>query len=87
MTMTSVMETLSLTETDNEFVLCSGHVVVKDENVEVEKKDGTIYIRSSAPIVIKHKEHGELTLRPGNYNAGGVMEKDHFTDEERLVKD
>lgn len=45
------------------------------------------YLRLVKPTALRHEEHKEIMLPPGNYRVGIVKEYDHFNEEARNVAD
>ena len=65
----------------------TGHAHVIEDAVELLEKDGVLYIRATAPVVVKHEEHGPVTVPAGEFEVGIVQEYDHFAEEARNVRD
>ena len=51
------------------------------------KKQDKRYLRLLKPTPLKHEEHKEIMLQPGDYRIGIVREYDHFSEEAREVQD
>ena len=65
----------------------TGHAhVIEDEIVMVEK-DGVLYMGLKGDTIVKHEEHGHITIPAGNYQIGIVREYDHFLEESKSVRD
>lgn len=65
----------------------TGHMhVIEDEIVMIEK-DGVLFIGCKSDVIVKHEEHGHITIPAGNYQIGIVNEYDHFAEEARKVAD
>lgn len=47
----------------------------------------TKYLRLVEPTALRHEEHQEILLPPGEYRIGIVREYDHFAEEARRVAD
>lgn len=45
------------------------------------------FLRVVEPTALRHEEHKEITLPPGDYRVGIVREYDHFSEEARRVAD
>jgi hypothetical protein len=45
------------------------------------------YLRVLEPIDLTHEEHNKITIPPGDYRIGRVLEYDHFAEEARIVQD
>lgn len=45
------------------------------------------HLRLVAPTALRHEEHQEIILPPGDYRIGIVREYDHFKEEARRVAD
>lgn len=45
------------------------------------------FLRLVEPTSLKHEEHKEIKLPPGDYRIGIVREYDHFSEEARQVAD
>lgn len=53
------------------------------ENPKTKEK----HLRLVKPTSLKHEEHHEIKLPPGDYRIGIVREYDHFKEEARQVAD
>ena len=42
--------------------------------LEVAEKDGTMYLRISEPLPLKHAEHSTITIAPGTYKVARQVE-------------
>lgn len=79
------------------FVLAEGevtghaHVIEKPEVKEdVEfftDSNGTLWMSSKKPVVLKHEEHGHIKVQPGAYKVGRVQEIDPMSREIDAVRD
>jgi hypothetical protein len=45
------------------------------------------HLRIVRTTALRHEEHKEIALPPGEYEVGGVREYDHFDEEARQVVD
>lgn len=45
------------------------------------------YLRIVKPVALRHEEHHEVLLPPGDYRIGIVREYDHFKEEAKQVVD
>jgi len=45
------------------------------------------FLRLVEPTALRHEEHKEIILPPGDYRIGIVREYDHFSEEARKVAD
>lgn len=54
---------------------------------ELFEADRGIDLSAKVKVVIRHEEHGPITLVPGDYETGIVREMDHFAEEARNVID
>lgn len=52
-----------------------------------EPKTKVKYLRLVEPTALRHEEHKEIILPPGDYRIGIVREYDHFREEARRVVD
>ena len=52
-----------------------------------EGKDGNVYLKLDKQAILKHEEHGHITLPPGVYKVRKVQEYDHAAEEARDVAD
>lgn len=76
------------------FILADGEVtghahVITDEVVDVKlvEKNGVLYLGCDGDVIVRHEEHGHITVPAGNYEVGRVREYDHFAEEARQVQD
>lgn len=53
------------------------------ENPKTKEK----HLRLVTPTALRHEEHKEIILPPGDYRIGIVREYDHFSEEARRVAD
>ena len=44
-------------------------------------------IRAKEPVTLRHQEHHEQTIAPGDYDTSLVKEYDPFAEEIRVVRD
>jgi hypothetical protein len=68
----------------------TGHahrLVEGDFQILEEPKTKERFLRLVTPGLLKHEEHHEIKLPPGNYRIGIVREYDHFSEEARRVAD
>lgn len=66
----------------------TGHAhVIEEDTVEMYEKDGTIYLRVKEFSTVQHEEHLPVTLDPGIYEIGIVIEMDPFSEQIRKVVD
>lgn len=65
----------------------TGHAHVVEGNVEMYEKDGTLYLHVMEESTITHEEHSPITVDPGLYEIGIVVEIDPFTEQVRKVVD
>lgn len=65
----------------------TGHAHVIESDVLLIEKDGVLYLGCEGDVIIKHEEHGHITIPAGNYEIGIVQEYDHFSEEARQVQD
>ena len=69
----------------------SGHYhAVEDSGVQLmEAPDGTRFLVNAGEeaAIIKHQEHRPVTVDPGIWQVGQVIEKDWFTDMVRTARD
>lgn len=67
----------------------TGHAHVIEEGVRKADKnaDGTISFALSEPRELVHEEHGTITIPPGEYRSGKVLEYDHAAEEAKQVAD
>lgn len=50
-------------------------------------KDDVRYLRIVNVTALRHDEHKEIWIQPGDYRIGVVQEYDHFSEEARRVAD
>lgn len=55
--------------------------------VVLNKATGTRHLKVTTPQTLRHEEHKEIQLPPGEYRIGIVREYDHFKEEAREVVD
>ena len=66
----------------------TGHAhVLVDDSVDVFEDGGLRLFGLSEETDLVHEEHGKITLPPGEYESGKVIEYDHFLEEARQVID
>ena len=53
--------------------------------LEIAEKDGTMYLRVSEPLPLKHQEHATITVEPGIYKR--TIQREYFPDAPRQVLD
>ena len=53
--------------------------------LEVAEKDGTMYLRISAPLPLKHAEHATITIEPGTYKV--QRQREYTPEAPRQVAD
>lgn len=64
------------------------HSCVAEPGVELyEDKNGTLWCVTEKNVTVTHQEHGAVTLSPGTYKVGRVVEVDPFEDVIREVAD
>jgi len=63
------------------------HVIVDTNNVEMFISDEQTYLKVLNEIAVTHEEHKTITVEPGIYTIGKVLEYDHFLEEARKVQD
>ena len=75
------------------FVLAEGeisghaHRIEAVGDIEFTEKDGMFYLKNKKPCVVRHEEHGPITIPAGTWKVGGVREFDHWAEEARRVID
>lgn len=52
-----------------------------------DPKSGERYLKIKSPTDLKHEEHNTISVPPGEYKLGRVLEYDHFAQEARAVQD
>jgi hypothetical protein len=52
-----------------------------------DDKTGERYLKVLEPTDLTHEEHKTITIPPGEYRVGRVLEYDHFAEEARVVQD
>lgn len=62
-------------------------VITQAPGFSLFEKDGTIYARIDALTALRHEEHKEILLAPGNYKIGIIREYDPFEKVIRNVMD
>lgn len=66
----------------------TGHAhVIEEDTVEMYEKDGTIYLKVKELSTVRHEEHLPITLDPGIYEIGIIVEMDPFSEQIRKVID
>ena len=66
----------------------TGHAHVIEDDIEVyEDEKGTMWIRCAEISTLTHEEHKPITIEPGEYQVGRILEYDPFTEEARRVQD
>ena len=65
----------------------TGHAHVVEGVRELEGVDGDKRFEVDAPVTVRHEEHKPITVPPGTYRSGQVMEQDHAAEEARRVQD
>ncbi len=66
----------------------TGHAhVIQDEIEAYEDADGTIWLKNSNAVTLTHEEHSAITIDPGVWKVGRVLEYDPFAEEARRVTD
>lgn len=63
----------------------TGHAHVVDDAVELYEKDGTLYLRTSKTVEVRHEEHKPVSLEAGTWQVGIVREYDPFMEKARIV--
>jgi len=58
-----------------------------DYQVFEDPKTKEKFLRVVRPVSLKHEEHHERIIPPGEYKVGIVREYDHFIEEARQVAD
>ena len=51
------------------------------------EKDGKFYLKNDSAVIVKHEEHGPITIEPGIWEVGQVREKDWLSGMVRRVVD
>ena len=65
----------------------TGHAHTIEEEIKMVEVDGILYIGCETDVIIKHEEHGAITIPAGDYQIGIVQEYDHFAEEAKNVAD
>ena len=66
----------------------TGHAhVLVDDSVDVFEDGDSRLFGLSKKTDLMHEEHGKITIPPGEYESGKVIEYDHFSEEARKVID
>jgi hypothetical protein len=66
----------------------SGHChVVEETDAELIQIGERMLLSLSKEATVVHEEHGPITLEPGIWEIGRVVEKDWFQDMVRKVRD
>lgn len=63
------------------------HAVEVTPAVEMFEHGNDLYLSASKPVTVTHEEHNAITIDPGVYKIGKVLEYDHFEEEAREVID
>lgn len=64
------------------------HSCLADPGIELyEDTNGTLWCTTDRETTVTHQEHGPITLEPGTYKVGKVVEADPFEDVIREVAD
>lgn len=64
------------------------HSCLADPGIELyEDANGTMWCTADKEITVTHQEHGPVTLSPGTYKVGRIVEVDPFEDAVREVAD
>ena len=76
------------------YVLAEGEVSGHCHKIDAVKNmtmiktaDGTLYMRVTKTVPLKHDEHFIHIIEPGEYKVGKILERDHFTRITREVTD
>lgn len=51
------------------------------------EKDGVLFIKTAHSVILRHEEHGPLTITPGTWKVGRVHEYDYTQQMTRPVLD
>jgi hypothetical protein len=64
-------------------------VINLGQAVLYQGKDGNLYlhVKEGKEVEVKHQEHKNIMVAPGNYLVDKVVEYDHFLEETRQVRD
>ena len=66
----------------------SGHShVIEDDEAELIQIGERMLLTLGKEATVEHEEHGAITLAPGTWEIGRVVEKDWFADMVRQVRD
>jgi hypothetical protein len=52
-----------------------------------DPKSGERYLKVDETVDLNHEEHKTISIPPGEYRIGRVLEYDHFAEEARVVQD
>jgi hypothetical protein len=63
------------------------HGIENCEDAELIKIGEKMLLSVSKPVDLKHQEHGTITIEPGVWEVGGVVEYDYFQEMQRRVID
>ena len=63
------------------------HRITNMENVVKTVVGTAIFLKVLHEVRVRHEEHKEILLPPGNYKIDQVNEDDHFEEEVRKVMD
>lgn len=63
------------------------HEVVGQDVAVFIADDGSLYTDAPYGATVTHQEHDTITLPPGKYKSGKVLEYDHFAEEAKEVVD
>lgn len=68
-------------------VTTHAHRLYGDGYTVYETKEKQKYLRIVKPTALRHEEHKEINLPPGDYRIDITREYDHFKEESRQVID
>ena len=79
-------------ERQGDLVLAEGEATghahrIKDAHADIFDCDGVVYLTVDGKATLTHEEHGPITIDPGVYEIGIIVEVDPFEDEIRYVQD
>ena len=63
------------------------HSCVAEPEISLYEEDGVLYCTTEKEVTVTHQEHGHVTLSPGTYKVGRIVEVDPFEDAVREVAD
>lgn len=63
------------------------HRLYGDGFTVFETKEKQKYLRVVKPVALRHEEHKEIMIPPGDYVINITREYDHFLEESRQVQD